>query len=161
MSHCRYQFTLVLADLPQRQATEGPRAFKSPQMYPLTFPIMHDTDTHACESPLLNKRLVVGKEVTLAPLKGPGAKSSRDALVRLLYGKLFKWRSHGPSASACVRERRWVKQLAPLVGFGAKIETLLTRRKDTNCCYIVLCVCFITCSVNDALFRLHLTSKSV
>jgi myosin heavy subunit len=48
-------------------------------------------DMDLLKNPLLTKRLVVGKEVTLAPLKAAGAKTARDALVRLIYSKLFKW----------------------------------------------------------------------
>eukprot|EP00929_Paragymnodinium_shiwhaense_P060081 TRINITY_DN3003_c0_g2_i1.p1 TRINITY_DN3003_c0_g2~~TRINITY_DN3003_c0_g2_i1.p1 ORF type:complete len:1722 (+),score=543.75 TRINITY_DN3003_c0_g2_i1:127-5292(+) len=42
-------------------------------------------------SPILVKKIVVGKEVTEAPRKPDQATSARDGLARLLYGRLFKW----------------------------------------------------------------------
>lgn len=48
-------------------------------------------DVDTLKKPTLVRRIVVGKDVTEAKRTAPQAKAARDGLVRLLYGRLFKW----------------------------------------------------------------------
>jgi len=52
---------------------------------------MLGVNPNVLEHPMLIRKIVVGKEVTEAPRNATQAKTVRDSLAKLIYGRLFKW----------------------------------------------------------------------